>query len=216
VSLLGYQRALADLIASPQLCLQVRARVADALAPYELTTRERSRLEAVVAQRGMSTSCTLYRVNRMTPIYSYLPLSCFLLGENLIQEAEEFWSQGQPADLQFGPETERFALFLKHRLDTGAIVDPYLDEVLEFELAANRLQARARQGAEPAGADRDRLLIQQPLTVIVEFGHDPLPLLQALAERERPDPEPERGRFFVELDANQDQLQLRLVELARG
>jgi len=215
VSLVDYQRALADLIASPELCLAVRADPAGTLAPYELTARERSRLEAVVSQRGMSTSCTLYRVNRITPIFSYLPLSCFLLGDQLIVEAERFWSEGKPGDLQFGPETERFASFLKRRLDTAAIADLYLGEVLDFELAANRLQARARQGAAVRENGRETKA-DEPLTALAEFDHDPLPLLGALADRQRPEPEPARGQFFVELDASGEKLQLHQVELDRG
>lgn len=205
MSLVGYQRALADLIASPELCLAVRADADRALASHELTPRERARLEAVVRQRGMSTSCTLYRVNRMTPIYSYLPLTCFLLGDDLIREAEAFWAEERPEDLQFGPETERFGRFLERRLASGAIADPYLDEVLEFELTTNRLQAQARHGDGEAA-----------LTALVEFRHEPLPLLEALADRRRPESEPARGRFFVELDASGETLQLREVELERA
>lgn len=200
MSLVGYQRALADLIASPQLCLAVRADPADALAPYELTLRERERLEAVVVQPGMSTSCTLYRINRMTPIFSYLPLTCFLLGARLIVEAERFWSEGKPEDLQFGPETERFAQFLESGLQAKTLDDPYIGEVLHFELTVNRLQARVRQE------------LDEPLTAIAEFKHDPLPLLEALATRRRPESEPVRGQFFVELDASGETLQLRQVE----
>jgi hypothetical protein len=211
MSLVGYQRALADLIASPGLCLAVRANADSALAPYELSARERHRLVTVVAQHGMSTSCTLYRVNRMTPIYSYLPLTCFLLGDELIHQAEMFWSQGKPGDLQFGPEAERFAGFLRRGLESGGIEDLYLAEVLEFELATNRLHARARHSERAADKETSQAA-EEPLVAIVEFGHDPLPLLEALADRRRPDPEPERGRFLVELDARGDRLQVRQLE----
>jgi len=184
VTLLGYQQALCDLVASPSLCLRVRADAAT-LDAYDLTDRERRRLSTVVAQPGMSTSCTLYRVNRITPLYSYLPLTCALLGDDLIVEAERYWSQGKPGDLQFGPETQRFAQFLRDRFAAGALASPYVGEVLELELAANAL----RWGADPPRRT-------------VRFAHEPEPLLAALAEDRAPPPELPEGDYLVELDAS--------------
>jgi hypothetical protein len=184
VTLLAYQQALCDLVASPELCLRVRSDTAT-LDGYDLTDRERRRLSAVVAQPGMSTSCTLYRVNRITPLYSYLPLTCGLLGDDLIVEAERYWSQGKPGDLQFGPETQRFARFLRERFAAGALASPYVGEVLELELAANAL----RWGADPPRRT-------------VRFAHDPEPLLAALADDRQPPPELPEGDYLVELDAS--------------
>lgn len=193
MSLLGYQQALCDMVASPQLCLRVRA-VAAALDGYDLTERERSRLAAVAAQRGMSTSCTLYRVNRVAPLHAYLPLTCALLGDELIREAERFWSEGKPEDLQFGPETQRFGRFLQRRLREGAIVDPYLGEVVALELAGNAL----RWGA-------------QPPTRTVRFLHDPVALLAPLADGRRPDHAVPPGDYAVVVDATDGPITLSLA-----
>jgi hypothetical protein len=182
VTLLAYQQALCDLVASPELCLRVRSDTAT-LDAYDLSDRERRRLSAVVAQPGMSTSCTLYRVNRITPLYSYLPLTCTLLGDDLIVEAERYWSQGKPGDLQFGPETQRFARFLRERFAAGALASPYVGEVLELELAANAL----RWGADPPRR-------------MVRFAHDPEPLLAALADVRAPEPDLQDGDYLVELE----------------
>ena len=186
MTLLEYQRALSEMIASPRLCLAVRADPAGALATYGLDERERRRLAAVAFQPGMSTSCTLYRVNRITPIATYLPLTAYLLGDALIEEAERFWDEGLPSDLQFGPETERFGRFLERRVEAGALADPYLREIVRFELAVNRVRV--------AGGD-------QPLVETVVFEHDPLPLLDALADGRRPDPPPPEGRYELAVDA---------------
>jgi hypothetical protein len=194
MTLLAYQRALSAMIASPGLCLAVRANADDALAPFALSERERRRLATVASQPGMSTSCTLYRVNRITPIATYLPLTSLLLGDRLIAEAELFWAEGRPSDLQFGPETERFARFLERRIDAGELVDPYLGEVLAFELAVNRVRV--------AGAD-------EPLTETVTFRHDPLPLLDALADGHRPDTPPPKGRYELVVDALAGDIALR-------
>lgn len=219
MTLLGYQRALTTMIASPELCLHVRSDPVAALASYDLSARERRRLAAVALQPGMSTSCTLHRVNRMTPIYSYLPLTCLLLGNDLMRETELFWTIARPANLQFGPETERFASFLRQRLIDQELRDPYLDEVLTFELAANRLQARVRAAVDALAATtavvtesevRRRRL--HPRVAITPFRHDPLPLLRALAEGRRPDPVPAVGDYFVALDATGDELRMSEVE----
>lgn len=193
MTLLAYQRALSDMIASPALCLAVRADAAAALACYALSPRERRRLAVVATQPGMSTSCTLYRLNRVTPLVRYLPLTTTLLGDALVSEAERFWAEGAPTDLQFGPEAERFAAYLRSRIDAGALDDPYLPDVLALELSVNRL--RIATGAEP-------------LIETVVFRHDPLPLLSALSDGHRPDPVPSQGRFELVVDATSGDIEL--------
>lgn len=194
MTLAAFQLALTDLIASPSLCVEARVDPESALARYDLTPRERRRLAIVVAQPGMSTSCTLYRVNRITPIASYLPLSTALLGDRLLGEAERFWAEGRPEDLQFGPETERFASFLERRLADGELDDPYLLEVLSLELAVNRLRTTPEA--------------ERPRSVTVPFEHDPLPLLEALADGRRPGQEPLRGSFAVVVDGASGAIEL--------
>lgn len=195
MTLLAYQQALCDIVASPELCLRLRREPESVLAGYDLSEKECRRLETVVRQPGMSTSCTLYRVNRMTPLSGYLPLTCRLLGDELVHEAELFWAESPPDDLHFRREPERFARFLEQRVASGAIADPYLLEVLRFELAVNRLHVATR-------AEDD------PLTAVVHFDHEPIVLLGCLADRRRPDPEPTRGEFFVLLDATGGEIRL--------
>jgi hypothetical protein len=194
VTLIGYQQALCDLIASPRLCLEVRAGH-DALAGYDLTDRERWRLVSAAAQRGMSTSCTLYRMNRITPLYSYLPLTCTLLGDDLIAHVERYWDEGKPGDLQFGPETQRFSRFLRRQLEEGSIADPYLGEVLDLELAVNALRWDA-----------------EPRTCSVRFRHEPLALLDALAAGRRPDDGAvAAGDYVLDLDSTGGEIRLSAV-----
>ena len=95
-------------IASPQLCLAMRSNPPSVLAGYDLTPREKRRLVAVVNQRGMSTNCTLYRANRLTAIYTLLPLTCVVLGKHLKTELDLYWETHPSRDLQFKQECERF------------------------------------------------------------------------------------------------------------
>lgn len=214
MSLHGFQRALCDLIASPELCVAARRAPEEALARFDLTARERRRLAAMVRQPGMSVNCTLYRVNRMTPLYSLLPRSCLALGDRLADEAAEFWRAGG-TDLQFGPEIVRFAAFLRERLDAGQLASPYLAELLDFELALHelRLAPRRRLLGELAAGASGRAWRVSPLVRVVRFSHEPAALLGALAEGRVPDEsDAPGGDFHLLLDATGPALELRPLD----
>jgi hypothetical protein len=134
MSLEQFQRAFADLAASPPLCLAVRSN-AEGLDEYNLTARERERLHAMASHPGMSHNCTLYRANRLTPIARCLPATCLHLGPRLRAEFDNFLTTASGAfDLQFRGEAERFAAYLIARLDCGALDDTELRHCLDREL----------------------------------------------------------------------------------
>ncbi|MGH9197021.1 MAG: hypothetical protein ACRD1T_14940, partial [Acidimicrobiia bacterium] len=182
---------------------------------YELSGRERRRLTDAAWQRGMSTSCTLYRINRITPLYSLLPLTCYLLGERLVEEARSFWQRGGAA-FEFQAEVERFADCLLQRRCVGSEADAYLEEVLRFELALNSLhflpRRQIKEQLEAALSENHTGPVQlHPLVRVLVFCHDPLPLLGALAEKRMPPDDLVSGEFFVLVDGGQDDFALRLV-----
>ena len=133
MSLEQFQRAFADLAASPPFCVAVRSNP-ELLDDYALTRRERERLEAIAAHPGMSHNCTLYRANRLTPIARCFPATCLHLGPRLRVEFDNFLAWSVAFDLQFRSEAERFATYLIARLDTGALDDPELRQCLNREL----------------------------------------------------------------------------------
>ena len=134
MSLEQFQRAFADLAASPPLCLAVRSN-AELLDGYNLTARERERLHAMASHPGMSHNCTLYRANRLTPIARCLPATCLHLGPRLRAEFDNFLKTSSVAfDFQFRGEAERFGRYLSARLDCGALEDPELRRCLDREL----------------------------------------------------------------------------------
>ena len=208
MSLLGFQRALADMVASPALAMAVRRREREALVPYDLTPRDRRRLEAVAAQPGMEVNCTLYRSNRLTPIVMLLPYTCFVLGDRLRWIAERFWDANL-TDLQFATEVDRFAAFLR-----GLELDePLLEEVLSFELATNELRFLPRRalGEEAEHSAGDGLALH-PLVRVVRFRHDPAALLELLAAAAPLPYELEEGDFGVVLMAGPDELDVRVID----
>jgi len=213
VPIRDFQRALCDLIASPELCVRLRVEGEEALNAYDLTERERRRLEGVVRQRGMSVSCTLYRANRVTPLYSLLPRTCVLLGDRLRDEVGAFWL-AESTDMQFGTEIERFAEHIRSRMAEGALRSPYIPELLDFELAVNALQV----------APRERLLAElrqrpvgdaweaNPLLRVVRFAHRPRILLEELDRGRIPAVEPERGNFYLLLNGSELTLDVREID----
>lgn len=199
MSLKGFQRALADLVASPELCRAARVDPAAVFVGYELTPLEERRLATVVAQRGMATSCALYRANRLAPLYTFLPLTCFLLGSRLRAELDRFWAaHAQPADIA-EQELQGFAEMLRGRLASGDLEDPVLGEVLEYELASFMLALLPPPGADPApGGGPARV---HPRVRVVAFRHDPAALLRLLAARQPPPYAVEEGEFYLLVDA---------------
>jgi hypothetical protein len=185
MSLLGFQRALSELAASPRKCQALRLHSERALKRYDLSHREHQRIMGMAEQRGMETHCGIYRANRITPLYTLLRFTCLALGDDLKRVALEFWAASENADLQFGREVSRFAAFLREGIRDGKIENPFVEEILDFELATYALRCvpRTQLATELRHATRTggKLLLRvHPLVKIVRFRHDPTVLLRLL------------------------------------
>lgn len=211
MSLRGFQRALADLVASPALCAAVEADPRAALAAYDLDARERRRVADMAGRPGMAVNRALYRATRATPALTLLPLSCFLLGERLRAELERFWADGED-DPRMDRETLRFGALLRARLASGEIREPALDEVLAFETASLELQLPDLDRDLPSAGP----LRLHPRVRAVRFGRDPAALLERLAERAPPPYTLEEGEFWLVIDAREETWALRVVPPAVG
>ncbi|HVI48517.1 MAG TPA: hypothetical protein VM802_26855 [Chitinophaga sp.] len=202
MSLLSFQRALTDLIASPQLCVEARHHPESILSRYDLTILENMRLRTVLYQKGMSVSCTLYRVNRITPVYTLMPYTCLLLGDLLVPLAEECWSEYSTSGLQFKHEIEIFTAFLQQKLNAGSLHKPYLQEILAMEAAINELKF----------LQKDMLMKEvyeeatHPLIRLIPFEHDPEPLLEALSNMNIPAVEKKRDNYLLMIDYRGDEM----------
>jgi hypothetical protein len=186
MSLSSFQLALADLAASPALGLAARRDPA-VFGRYDLTERERRRLQDVVEQPGLPTHCALERARRLSPLHALLPTTCLLLGDRLAGLADAFW-QATPEDAREDlREVDRFAEYLRGRLDTGALEDPYLEEVLDFEQALNELKLAPRGLALPVR--------------VLAFQHDPAVLLGHIALGTLPGVELPAGLHFLAMRA---------------
>src|SRR6478735_4881970 len=108
MSLPSFQRAFYDLIANPAFCMEAKENPQLLSEKYDLTEKESKRLNTVIWQKGMSTNCTLYRVNRVTPIYTLMPYTCKLLGDTILPVLNEFWSNFARTKLQYKDEVALF------------------------------------------------------------------------------------------------------------
>ena len=205
MSLLSFQKALTDLIASPRLCVEARHHPDEVFNRYNLTLLERMRLRTVIFQKGMSVSCTLYRVNRITPIYTMLPYTCLLLGEKLIPLVEEFWEVCRKSDLQFKREIEGFVSFLQTKIAASSLQDPYLLEILLMEAAINELKFLPREQLLQQEWDDT---LPHPLTRSIPFDHEPEPLLYELSNMRIPPHTPEAGSWVLVIDYRHNEMTL--------
>ena len=141
--LVEFQQAFADLVSSPGLCREVRARPELLLERYRLNAREHGQLLGVVNHRGMECSCMLYRANRLAPLALNLPKVCKALGEVLRDVLSDYWAAYPQTDVHFIVESYRFCEFLRREIDRGRAAPEGVGEALDDELPllAMRLSA---------------------------------------------------------------------------
>jgi hypothetical protein len=143
----------------------------------------------------MATNCALSLANRVTTIYTYLPLTCRVLGPDLDHEIDAFWNLYDGLEAHCLSETVLFARFLRGRLQDGSLSNPYLREIVDYEAAAAEL--RFAHGDNSASR-------------LVRFTHDPLRLLDALSNRAPIPNDLECGEYRVMLDGSYDSLHVRV------
>jgi hypothetical protein len=204
VGLRDFQRAFADLASSPGRCLAAREDPETALASYDLTGVERRRLAAMVRDPAMSVNCTLYRVNRLTPIYSVLPLTCSYLGDRLSSELDLFWASFDDATLQYGKEARRFGNWLLSRIAAGRMAGGPIEDAIRFELAAFEVRTAPRVSTPPGDSPH-------PRTRLVRFEYEPQHVLNpVIGEEMVPAPE---GRWVL-LDATGESLEVHCLDVS--
>ena len=143
--LIDFQRAFADLTASPALCRAVRQAPETLRERYSLTDREWRRLVGIVGSHGMEANCMLYRANRLAPVALNLPATCKALGDDLNRLISAYWESEPTTDVHFLIETDRFCRFLLAQpgLSTAALTELEREHAL---VSAKLTVSRARAG----------------------------------------------------------------------
>lgn len=218
----AFQQAMCDLVASPDLCMVLVQSPEQVLGRYDLSDRDRRRLVEVVQQPGMLVNCSLYRANRLSPIYNLVPHTCFLLGDALLDEATEFWKGFKETRLQFHEEVKQFGDFLRRRMELGFLQNSILAEVLEYELALNefryapRLDVLSRLELSKTVARESKRIRLHPLIRVLLFRHEPGRLLKLLDERRPPPYELAEGEFWLLLDGKGEEVETKLIDPGVG
>ena len=179
----------------------------EVLSGLDLTDRERRRLLALAADPGMRVNTAIHRANRLSPLDHTMPFTCFLLGEGLRPVVERYWTENPSENLQSPAECERFAAFLEGEIRGGRIADRYLEEVLTFERTCTELRFYTEEELRRTGSSNDL----PPLVRIVAFKHDPVPLLEALANSRMP-PDLPPGEFHLLIDCRSGEPDFRLLD----
>ncbi len=133
--LADFQRALADLTASPELCQSVRADATVLRAHYALTDREAARLAGIVGHAGMAAACTVYRMNRLAPLALGLAATLRALGPAGREVVSEYWRVHPRGLTHAFAEADRFARWLSARIASGADVAAQVPALLAREAA---------------------------------------------------------------------------------
>lgn len=130
-----FQQALADLIASPDLCIEAR-RSPDLLHKrYQITDREAKRLQGVVNHPGMECNCMLYRANRLAPLALNLPNLVKALGTHLRGMLDDFWKKYTNTDVHFYVESYRFCEFVQEQISLGRLLPAAVAPALDRDIA---------------------------------------------------------------------------------
>src|ERR1044072_489109 len=218
----AFQQAMCDLVASPDLCLMLVESPAEVLGRYDLSDRDRRRLVAVVQQRGMLVNCSLYRANRLSPIVNLIPRTCFVLGDALLDEANEFWKSFRETRLQFHEEVKQFGEFLRRRIEIGFLQNDVLADVIDYELALNqfrygpRMEVLSALELSKTVVPESKSVQLHPLIRVVLFSHEPRRLLKLLDERQPLPYELEEGEFWLLLDGRGEEVETKLIDPSVG
>ena len=107
-----FQQAQAEITASAKWCLAIRQDPSLVEERYQLTPRERRQLLAMAHHPGMDCGCTLYRANRIGPLWDNLPRTLTALGERLEATLTAYW-EDHPWPYRYGYlESDRFCRWL--------------------------------------------------------------------------------------------------------
>lgn len=108
-----FQQALAEITASPRLCVAVRRNPALLAERYQLSERERRQVLATANHPSMECTCSLYRANRLAPLVRNLPRTIAALTERLEPVLNDYW-EAHPWPHRYGYlESERFCRWLE-------------------------------------------------------------------------------------------------------
>jgi hypothetical protein len=192
MALADFQRAVAALVMDPAFKRRILDGGPEALEGFELTARERNRLEGLAAQgRGLEVGTLFHRSFRLTKIGYTFPRVCELLGGEALSEVlDAYWQEHPDVHEYFFQEARRFGHWLLRRCENAP--DTPLEDLTAYELALVEVNL--------GGAEAERL---------VRFRCDPHELLERLASRDQPR-QARAGEFWLRVRKSNGEVQISL------
>ena len=137
--LVEFQQALADLVAAPEFCRQVRVNPSQLRQRYDLSQREYERLVEMTNHEAMECNCMLYRANRLAPLAMNLNEFCRALGPRLGPLLSEYSIRYPNTNVHFFAECDRFCQFIVGKMNEGFELEPRVKAVFDDEFAKIKL-----------------------------------------------------------------------------
>lgn len=128
MSLDGFHRGLALLVADPGVVRTARAGDRGWAEGIDLSPLERDRLVAMAGDGRMEVLCGLYRSNRLTALVRTVPALVDGLGDRLHDTVSAFWAGSPRTDLQFRSEGAAFCRFVRGRFPEDSGLQDVADE----------------------------------------------------------------------------------------
>lgn len=203
MSLTVFQHVLSRLVTSPPFRAQVAESPAEALAPFDLTGRERGRLEVIARDAGLRTGTMIHRSFRLSMLTNTLPCTCKALGAEGVKEiVHAYWLDQPSRSLLYVQEGLRFGAWALPRLrqDDG---HPFLPEVLEAEVAMLELSRQELWQTPPppsqeTGDNLEGLVPRlHPYLRVIRFRRDPDVVMSELAADRMPEGLPEGEHYLL-------------------
>jgi hypothetical protein len=141
--LVEFQQALADLVATPDFCREIRANPTHLRQRYDLSEREYERLIAMVNHPAMACNCMLYRANRLAPLAMNLGEFCKALGSRLGPLLTEYAMQYPNTNVHFYAECDRFCQFIDAKVRAGYEIEPQVKAIFDEEFARIKVEFAA-------------------------------------------------------------------------
>lgn len=133
--LIEFQQALADLVASPEMCRRAKRDPALLRQRYDLSDREYRRLVIMVNHDGMACNCMLYRANRLAPLAINLHGFCTALGPRLGELLSEYAALYPHTNVHFYLECDRFCRFIAQKIGKGYYLEPEANAIFDEEFS---------------------------------------------------------------------------------
>lgn len=172
MSAAAFQASMARLVIDRRFGERV-AGTGERALPATLSSRERARVRAAAAHRGLAITRMMYVSFRLSRLQAAVPYTFRMLGKRRLDaEVSLYLERRRPASFYFVDEGRALLAHLRARMRAGALAMPYLGDVVSYEAGLLALKEARNRGAAA--------------TVVIRVEHDIDAITRALDAGRRP------------------------------